>query len=107
MGGAKELSSSASLGFTDYSQVDMLVSRYKFVNFEAGKGMSSRKWCAPVPAARGAENALVAVWGTSVGCRVWGLGYLCGHELENGLDRPPDVVEAHVAPPCESCTKAA
>jgi len=38
--------SSASLGFTDYSPVDILAFRYTFVNFTAMKLPDSPDWCA-------------------------------------------------------------
>jgi len=39
---ARERSSAASLELTEYSQVDMLGSRYNFVNFAAGKSLVSQ-----------------------------------------------------------------
>jgi len=37
---------STSLGLTDYSQVDLLGSRYKFVNLDAEKSPGLPNWCA-------------------------------------------------------------
>ena len=39
-----DISSAASLGFTDYLQGDTLVLRCKFVNFGAGKSLAIPEW---------------------------------------------------------------